>query len=152
MWARLIWSFHNWGRTFYIIDTAVLNSLIFCQTSQLVDSFLSLTVLGHKCNKGSDVFIIHKRYVNVLTRNALTQASKNGRILYLFPQKKFVSVLNAIIYSYWLGSRTTAVLCDPRTDLLPAAAGWGQQIRSRVKQNCCCPRSQSITVLLYTFI
>ena len=41
---------------------------------------------------------------------------------------------------------------DPRTDLLPEAAGWGQQIRSRVKQNCCCPRSQSITVLLYTFI
>ena len=30
--------------------------------------------------------------------------------------------------------------------------GFGQQIRSKVKQNCCCPRSQSITVLLYTFI
>ena len=40
----------------------------------------------------------------------------------------------------------------PRTDLLPEAAGWGQQIRSRVKQNCCCPRTQSITLLLYTFI
>ena len=26
------------------------------------------------------------------------------------------------------------------------------QICSRVKQKCCCPRSQSITVLLYTFI
>ena len=35
---------------------------------------------------------------------------------------------------------------------LSEAAGWGQQIRSRVKQNCCCPRTQSITVLLYTFI
>ena len=59
---------------------------------------------------------------------------------------------NLIIYSYWLGSRTTAVLFDTRTDLLPEAAAWGQQICSRVKQNCCCPRSQSITVLLYTFI
>ena len=30
------------------------------------------------------------------TRNALTQASKNGRKPYLFPQKKFVSVFYAI--------------------------------------------------------
>ena len=45
-----------------------------------------------------------------------------------------------IIYSYWLGSRTTAVLFV-----------WGQ-IRSRVKLNCCCQRSQSITVMIYTFI
>ena len=59
---------------------------------------------------------------------------------------------HAILYSYWLGSRTTAVLFDPRMDLLSEATGWGQQICSRVKQNCCCPRSQSITVLLYTFI
>ena len=56
------------------------------------------------------------------------------------------------IYSYWLGSRTIAVLFDPRMDLLPEAAGWGQQIRSSVNHNCCCPRSQSITVLLYTII
>ena len=49
----------------------------------------------------------------------------------------YISVFMIIIYSYWLGSRTT---------------GFGQQIRSRVKQNCCCTRSQSITVLLYTFI
>ena len=41
---------------------------------------------------------------------------------------------------------------DPRMDLLPEAAGWGQQIRSRVKQNCCCTRSKPRTVLLYTFI
>ena len=33
-----------------------------------------------------------------------------------------------------------------------SATGWGQHIRSRVKQNCCCPKSQSITVLLYTNI
>ena len=58
----------------------------------------------------------------------------------------------ARVYSYWLVSSTTPVLFDPRTDLLPEAAGWLQQTRSRVKQNCCCPRSQSITVLLYTFI
>ena len=50
------------------------------------------------------------------------------------------------------GSKTTAILFDPRKDLLPKAAGWGQQIPLSVKQNCCCPRSQSITVLLYTFI
>ena len=50
----------------------------------------------------------------------------------------------ATIYSNWLGSRTTVILFDPRTDLLPEAAGRGQQISSRVKQNCCCPRSQSI--------
>ena len=56
------------------------------------------------------------------------------------------------IYSYWLGSRTTAVLFYLRTDLLPEAAGWWQQIRLRVKQNCSCPRIQSITVLLYTII
>ena len=54
--------------------------------------------------------------------------------------------------SYWLSSRTTAIMFDPRTYLLPEAAGWGQQIRSRVKQNCCFPRNQSITVLLYTFV
>ena len=53
---------------------------------------------------------------------------------------------------YWLGSRTTAVLFDPRTNLLPEAISWGQQIRLRVKLNCFCSRTQSITVLLYTFI
>ena len=50
------------------------------------------------------------------------------------------------VNSYWLGSRTTAILFDPRTDLFPEAAGWGQQIPSRVKQNCCCRRIQSITI------
>ena len=46
--------------------------------------------------------------------------------------------LQTTLYSYWLYSRKTT--------------GFRQQIRSQVKQNCCCPRSQSITVLLYTFI
>ena len=50
-----------------------------------------------------------------------------------------------VLYSYWLGSRTTAVLFDPRTDLLPKAADWGQHICSRIKQNCCCPRSRFLT-------
>ena len=50
----------------------------------------------------------------------------------------------ATIYSNRLVSRTTVILFDPRTDLLPEAAGRGPQISSRVKQNCCCPRSQSI--------
>ena len=70
--------------------------------------------------------------------------------------KVFYTVLTLFqpseVYSYWLGLRTTAVLFEPRMDLLPEAAGWGQQIGSRVKQNCCCPQTQSITVLLYTFI
>ena len=45
-----------------------------------------------------------------------------------------------ILYSYWLGSRTTAVfLTRGRTC-------------SRIKQKCCGPRSLSMTVLLYTFI
>ena len=34
-------------------------------------------------------------YINI-TRNTLTQASKNGRKPYLFPQKKIVSVFYAI--------------------------------------------------------
>ena len=33
---------------------------------------------------------------NTYTRNTLTQASKNGRKPYLFPQKKFISVFYAI--------------------------------------------------------
>ena len=36
--------------------------------------------------------------------------------------------------SYKLAYRTTAVLLEARTDLLPEAAGFGQQICSRVKQ------------------
>ena len=39
--------------------------------------------------------------INILTRNTLTQASKNGRNSYLFPQKKSVSVFYAKnIYYY----------------------------------------------------
>ena len=51
---------------------------------------------------------------------------------------------------YRLASRTTAGLFDPRRDLLLSACGFGQQIRSRVKQNYCCPRTQSITVYCCT--
>ena len=43
---------------------------------------------------------------------------------------------------YRLVSRTT-VLFNPRTDLLLEATGSG------VKQNCCCPRTQSVTVYMY---
>ena len=53
-----------------------------------------------------------------------------------------------IIYNDWLGLRTRTILFDPRTK----ATGSGQQIRARVKQNCCRPRNQSISVLLYTLI
>ena len=34
-------------------------------------------------------------HIKIKTRNTLTQASKNGHKPYLFPQKKFVSVLYA---------------------------------------------------------
>ena len=40
----------------------------------------------------------------------------------------------------------------PENGSVAEATGWGPQICSRVKQNCCCPRSQSRTVLLYTII
>ena len=63
-----------------------------------------------------------------------------------------VILCKSIVYSYWLGSRTTAVLFDLRTDLLAKATGWGQQLCLRVKQSFCCPRNQSISDLLYTFI
>ena len=65
--------------------------------------------------------------------------------------KKSNTVTSYILYSYWLGLMTAAVLFDQRTKLSPEAAGWGQQICSRVNLNCC-SWSQSITVLLYTFI
>ena len=45
-----------------------------------------------------------------------------------------------ILYSYWLGSRTTAVFFTRGRTC------------SRIKQKCCGPRSLSMTVLLYTFI
>ena len=65
---------------------------------------------------------------------------------------QWISKYAMTAYSYWLDSRTTTVLFELRTDLLPEAAGWVQQIRTRVKQNGCCPRSQSVTPLLYTLI
>ena len=43
------------------------------------------------------LLLISKQYAKQLTtRNTLTQASKNGRKPYLFPQNKFVSVFYAI--------------------------------------------------------
>ena len=50
------------------------------------------------------------------------------------------------------GFEDNSSLFDLSTDLLPSACGFPQQINSRVKQNYWCLRSQSITVLLYTFI
>ena len=52
--------------------------------------------------------------------------------------------LDRILYSYWLGSRTTAVSFDLRTDLMPEAPGWGQQIRSRVKKKAAVVREASL--------
>ena len=74
----------------------------------------------------------------------------NSSVILYVGSKNIVAV--CIIYNYWLGSRTTAVLFDQRTNLFPDIAGLRQQIRFRVKQNYCCPGNQSITVLLYTFI
>ena len=43
---------------------------------------------------------LHKVCMMIKTRNTLTQASKNGRKPYLFPQNKFVSVFYAINIFY----------------------------------------------------
>ena len=59
--------------------------------------------------------------------------------------------MHKVLYSYRLGSWKKAILFDPRTDMLPETTDWGQQIPSRVGQNCCCLRNQSITGLLYIF-
>ena len=39
----------------------------------------------------------------------------------------------------------------PRTDQLPSACSFGQHIHPQVKQICCCPRTQSITVYYCSF-
>ena len=57
-----------------------------------------------------------------------------------------LAIVCRTLYSYWLGSRTTAVLFDQRTDLLPEAAGLEQQNHSRAKHNCFCSKSKSITL------
>ena len=49
----------------------------------------------------------------------------------------------------WLISRTTAVLFDPRPDFFHLACRFGQQIRPRVKPNCCCPGIQAYDSLLH---
>jgi hypothetical protein len=54
--------------------------------------------------------------------------------------------------SYRLIPRTTAVLFDPRTELLPETESFGQQFSHRVKQNSCCPRTQSITIYCYKYL
>ena len=86
------------------------------------------------------------------TVNFLHIESKRNFILPVVFKVFSVWAVNIKVYNYWLGSRTTAVLFDPKTDMLPEVAGWGQQICLRVKQNCCCLRSQFETVFLYTFI
>ena len=73
----------------------------------------------------------------------------NWRQGYMFIQ---VSVSTMNIIQLLTGYEDNSSFVWPKNDLLPKTAGWGQQICSRVKQNCCCLRSQSITVLLYTFI
>ena len=67
---------------------------------------------------------------------------------------KYVNMLhfNIIQVHVLTGFKDNSSLFDSRPDLLSEAGGWRQQIRSRVKQNCCCPRNHSITDLLYTFI
>ena len=54
------------------------------------------------------------------------------------------------LYNQSINQWTTAVLFDPTDGSV--ARGLGQQILSRGKLNCCCPRNHSITDLLYTFI
>lgn len=78
---------------------------------------------------------------------------KNKRYLNIYTFKSTIKI-SKTIYSYWLCSRTPAVFFDPRTDMLPEAVGWVQQVHSRVKQIRCCPRTQSILFCytLNTFI
>ena len=64
------------------------------------------------------------------------------KVIYYFKKKNYGVKQN----TYRLASGTTAVLFDPRTDLLPSACDFAQQICPRIKQNCCCPQTQSITV------
>ena len=88
------------------------------------------------------------------TVNFLHIESKRNFILPVVFKVFSVWAVNIKVYNYWLGLRTTAVLFDPKTDMLPEVAGWGQQICLRVKQNCCCLRSQFETVFfihLYFF-
>ena len=81
--------------------------------------------------------------------NRFTQKSQK----YLMPDKTAKpDIFGKKLYSFQL-LRKPAILFDPRSDLLPSVCGFGQQIRSRVKQNCCGPRNQSnIFFLLYTLI
>ena len=59
--------------------------------------------------------------------------------------------VHVLVYSYWLGSRTTAVLFGPRMHVARS-----HRLRATDpfmgQSKYCCWRSQSITVLLYTII
>ena len=79
-----------------------------------------------------------KTYINI---SIISLLRSSVQVLFIYVLFIYVS-----IYSFRLGSKTTAVSFDPRTDLLAKAACWGQQIRSRIKQNCVCLRTQSIIV------
>ena len=73
----------------------------------------------------------------------------NPETVYIFISAIYLNVGSYYRLIDWVQNNS---IVDPRTDLLPKAAAWGHQIRSRVIQNCCSPRSQSITVLLYTLV
>ena len=58
----------------------------------------------------------------------------------------------AALYSYSLDWRTTAFLFVPRTNLFARSHRLRATHSFEYQTNCCCLRSQSVTVLLYTFI
>ena len=57
---------------------------------------------------------------------------------------------NLTVYRYRLGSRTTAFFLAEDASIAFSLRGFGQQVSIRVKQNCCCPIRQSITVFWFT--
>ena len=62
-----------------------------------------------------------------------------------------MKVYNKTVIDWLLGQQQFCLILE-HADLLPSACGFGQQISPRVKQNCCCPRTQSITVYYYVSV
>ena len=99
-----------------------------CITPTLVKVLItpigSRGIMGYKQSSGNificttqksnrNIYSMHRNFscTRNKTRNTLTQASKNGRKPYLFPQKKFVSVFYAInIASSIISNRQTLIV------------------------------------------
>ena len=61
----------------------------------------------------------------------------------------FFNDQNVVYLQYWFRIEKNDGVYESKllyTIIFSPSCGFGPQIRSRVKQNCCCPRTQSITV------